>query len=163
MERGLLKGLGNGRFGPESPMTRAMVVTVLHRMVGTPKPTVSQPFTDVESGQWYTDAIAWAYEAGVAKGISATHFGKDDYITREQLVTMLYRFAILTGVSSSGRNPLTDFKDTEDISDYAREAFEWAVAMDIIAGSKGMLTPTKTATRAQCAKIMVLFSDFLTY
>ncbi len=161
VEKGLLNGLGKGRFGPESTMTRAMVVTVLHRMAGTPAPTGSHPFTDVEADKWYSDAIAWAYEQEIVNGVTADRFGTQDSITRQQLVALLYRLAQQVGVDTQGRTELTDFSDASSISSYARESFQWAVAMGIINGSEGRLLPRSTATRAQCAKIMALFSDFL--
>ncbi len=161
VEKGLLNGLGKGRFGPDNTMTRAMVVTVLHRMAGTPAPTGSHPFTDVEEDKWYSDAIAWAYEKEIVNGVTEDRFGTEDSITRQQLVTLLYRFAQQVQVDTSGRAELTDFSDTPVISSYARESFQWAVAMGLINGSDGCLLPRNTATRAQCAKIMSLFSDLI--
>jgi len=76
-------------------------------------------------------------------------------------VTILYRFAEQVGVDTEGRNDLSEFSDTASISSYARDPFQWAVAMEIINGSKGALLPRGSATRAQCAKIMVIFSDLL--
>ena len=161
VERNLLTGLGKGRFGPDNTMTRAMVVTVLHRMIGTPAPTGSHPFTDVPEGEWYSDAIAWAYEKAIVNGVTADRFGLNDSVTRQQLVTLLYRFAQMVEVDTTGRDELADYKDTADISDYASEPFRWAVAMGIINGSEGSLLPESSATRAQCAKIMVIFSDLM--
>ena len=161
VEKGLLNGLGKGRFGPENTMTRAMVVTVLHRMAGTPTPTGSHPFTDVEENKWYSDAIAWAYEKEIVNGVTEDRFGTEDSITRQQLVTLLYRFAQQVQVDTGGRAELTDFSDAPVISSYAREPFQWAVAMGLINGSDGCLLPRNTATRAQCAKIMTLFSDLI--
>lgn len=159
--RELLNGLGKGRFGPNNTMTRAMAVTVLYRMAGSPEPTQTHPFIDVEEEMWYSDAIAWAYENAVVNGVSADRFGLNDSVTRQQLVTLLYRFAQQVGVDTSGRDPLEDFTDVDRISDYAKDPFRWAVAMGIINGTDGALLPGNSATRAQCAKIMVLFSDFM--
>ncbi|MBR6825990.1 MAG: S-layer homology domain-containing protein [Oscillospiraceae bacterium] len=161
VEKGLLNGLGKGRFGPEKTMTRAMVVTVLHRMAGTPETTVDHPFTDVGEEQWYSQAVAWAYEKAISQGISETRFGVEDSITRQQLVTLLFRFAQEVGVNTDARADLSDFADTPVVSSYARDAFQWAVAMDIIHGTDGCLLPQNSATRAQCAKIMALFSDLI--
>ena len=159
--RELLNGLGKGRFGPNNTMTRAMAVTVLYRMAGSPEPTQTHPFIDVEEEMWYSDAIAWAYENAVVNGVSADRFGLNDSVTRQQLVTLLYRFAQQVGVDTSGRDPLEGFTDVDRISDYAKDPFRWAVAMGIINGTDGALLPVNSATRAQCAKIMVLFSDFM--
>ncbi len=161
VDRGLLNGLGKGRFGPNNTMTRAMVVTVLHRMAGSPEPTTDHPFTDVEDGKWYSDAIAWAYETGIANGVSTDRFGVEDHVSRQQLVTLLYRFAQQVEIDTSGRDELADFADIPVISEYALEPFQWAVAMGIINGTDGCLFPHNSATRAQCAKIIVLLSDLM--
>ena len=138
-----------------------MVVTVLYRMAGSPEVTGEHPFTDVPEGQWYSDAIAWAYEKAVVNGVAADRFGLNDSVTREQLVTLLYRFAQQVEVDTTGRDELADYSDPDEISDYALEPFQWAVAMGIINGNNGALLPANTATRAQCAKIMVIFSDLM--
>lgn len=161
VERNLLTGLGKGRFGPDNTMTRAMAVTVLHRMAGTPEPTQKHPFTDVAEDMWYSKAIAWAYEKSIINGVTATRFGVTDSVTRQQLVTLLYRFARYVSADTSGRDKLGDYKDTAEISNYALEPFQWAVAMGIINGTDGCLLPENSATRAQCAKIIVVFSDLV--
>ena len=161
VEKGLLNGLGKGRFGPDNTMTRAMVVTVLYRMAGEPESTATHPFTDVPDGKWYSTPVAWAYEAAIVNGVTADRFGLEEAVTRQQLVTLLYRFAQQVGVDTSGRDLLADFADRDSISGYAEEPFQWAVAMDIINGTNGSLLPRNTATRAQCAKIMVIFADLM--
>ncbi|MBQ1503335.1 MAG: S-layer homology domain-containing protein, partial [Clostridia bacterium] len=96
---GYMKGVGGDLFDPEGPLTRAMVATVLWRREGSPAPTAPGGFEDVKDGEWYTDAVAWAKETGVVKGLTATTFGPDEYITREQLATMLFRFSSSAPVS----------------------------------------------------------------
>ena len=93
VQSGYMNGVGGGKFDPEGSLTRAMVATVLWRREGSPAPTAPSGFSDVPSGEWYTDAVAWAKETGVVKGLTETTFGPDEYITREQLSTMLFRFS----------------------------------------------------------------------
>ena len=99
VKNGYMKGVGAGRFDPEGSLTRAMVATVLWRREGSPAPTAPSGFDDVPDGEWYTDAVAWAKETGVVKGLTETTFGPDEYITREQLATMLFRFSSSAPVS----------------------------------------------------------------
>lgn len=157
VESGLLRGMSERYFMPDEPMTRAMLATVLYRMAGEPEVTSKTPFTDVPSGQWYSAAIAWAYENGVVNGLSETQFGLDENVTREQLVTMLRRYAEKANVDLTKRDDLSAFSDASRISQYACEALQWAVAMQIMGGDGDRLMPQGNATRAQCAKMLVNF------
>ena len=138
-----------------------MLVTVLYRLAGTPTATSDIPFTDVVSGEWYENAVRWTYETKIVNGLSETHFGVNGNVTREQLTTMLYRFAQYYGCNTSASADLTVFDDRWKISDYAVEALQWAVAEGIVGGDGVNLNPRGNATRAQCAKMMVLFSELL--
>ena len=160
-----MTGTSATRFDPGSSMTRAMLVTVLYRMVGEPDvKSQKEPFTDVKSGTWYSDAVTWAYNTGVVKGVSETEFAPNTTITREQMVTIFYRYANYAGYDTSGRKGLSSFSDAKSISAYAQDAFAWAVDAGIINGfeSKGTKTlqPQGTATRAQAAKIIQTFDDW---
>ena len=158
VEMQLFKGNGDGTFAPEETMTREMLVTVLHRLHNGGKPVDTKaPFTDVEEGSWYADAVNWAYATGVVNGVSETTFGVGRNISREDLTTMLYRYACKELENTSANGDLTQFPDYVEVSDYATEALRWAVGAGIINGSNGVLLPHGDATRAQCAKIMVVF------
>lgn len=141
-------------------MNRAMLATVIYRMAGSPAGAAKAPFTDVAAADWFADAVAWAYENGVVKGMSATSFAPLQEITREQLAVMLLRYADLCGYDTSARASLKDFADAAKVSDYAADAMQWAVANGILNGTDGKrLDPAGSATRAQCAAMLVRFQD----
>ncbi|MBR3416999.1 MAG: S-layer homology domain-containing protein, partial [Clostridia bacterium] len=149
-----------GRFDPEGSLTRAMVTTVLWRREGSPAPAAPSGFSDVPSGEWYTDAVAWAKETGVVKGLTETSFGPDEYITREQLATMLFRFSSTAPVSVPERADLSPFSDDEKVSDWADEPLEWAVEAGLIKGTDGnRLAPDGFATREQFAAIIERYDN----
>lgn len=159
-DRGLFQGTSETTFEPESTMNRAMLATVIYRMAGSPAGAAKAPFTDVAAADWFADAVAWAYENGVVKGMSATSFAPLQEITREQLAVMLLRYADLCGYDISARASLKDFADAAKVSDYAADAMQWAVANGILNGTDGKrLDPAGSATRAQCAAMLVRFLD----
>ncbi len=159
IENGLMNGVALDAFAPDGTLTRAMLVTVLYRQAGSP--TVGKdaeiPFTDVARGLWYTDAIVWANREGIALGNSATTFAPDDPVTREQMVTFLWRFA---GKKDSGQT-LAAFADANTVAEYAELPMKWAVENGIINGDNGKLLPQDTATRAQIANIFMRYEKSL--
>ena len=160
VSKGYMNGVGDGLFDPEGPLTRAMVATVLWRREGSPAPAAPSCFSDVPSGEWYTDAVAWARNAGVVKGLTETTFGPDEYITREQLATMLFRFSSSAPVSVPERADLGPFADDEKVSDWATEPLEWAVESNLIKGTDGnRLAPDGRATREQFAAVIERYDD----
>lgn len=159
VEQNLFSGVSDTEFEPEGTMTRAMLVTVLYRAAGSPDISVLLPFTDVPSGQWYSVPVQWAYTVGVVNGMSETEFGTDLPITREQLATMLYRFADYQEKDTSGRAALTGFTDEGEVSEFAVEALQWAVSEGIVNGDAGFLLPLTSATRAECAKMIVAYMN----
>ena len=153
--RGLLKGTSESQFSPDTDITRAMLVTILHRMENKPV-SGSPPFDDVPAGHWSADAVTWAVHSGIASGISETEFAPDTAITREQLAKMMYSFAAGNGYTYySNKDDLIGFSDSKDVSEWAREALEWAVGSGIITGRTGnTLAPQGTATRGEAAAIL---------
>lgn len=156
---GYMNGMGDGTFAPGANLTRAQIVTILYRIAGSPNTAgMENPFGDVGADSWYTDAILWAANHGLVKGTSTTTFEPNADVTREQIVTILYRF---DGAQAVAEDNLAGFADVEAVGDYAVEAMNWAVANQIIsgvpAGDGTLLQPAATATRAQIAAIIMRY------
>lgn len=160
---GLMKGYTSTSFAPNEATTRAMFATVLYRMAGEPVVAESSSFADVAEGAWYTDAIAWASRQGVVLGYDANHFGPNDLITREQMVTMMYRFAKSRGLDVTAEGDLSVFPDLNQAGKYAAEALKWAQGIGLLQGVKldqlVILNPKGNATRAQVATILMRFDQ----
>ena len=157
-ETGLMDGVGDSLFAPNSETTRAQLVTILYRLAGQPAVSGDLPFTDVESGTWYTDAVLWAAQNGIVNGVSETEFAPGEDITREQLAVILYRYAAYQGYDVSQRADLSGFGDASSISGYAQEALSWAHAQGLVLGFEdGSLRPQGTASRAQIAAVLMRF------
>lgn len=161
VDSGLFSGTTDTTFEPNASMTRAMLVTVLYRLAGKPAAGAELPFTDVADGKWYTAAVRWAYETKIVNGVSANTFGVEQNVTREQLTTMLLRYAKHFNCADDARADLSSFADAASISSFAYEAMQWAVAQGIVSGDGSGLNPGGNATRAQCAKMIVVFSQQL--
>ena len=159
VELGLFNGVTANTFNPDGSMTRAMLVTVLWRLSGSPA-AGSSDFADVAKGSWYAEAVAWASREGIVNGISADEFAPDNNITREQMAAMLYRYAKYMGLSTSYKADLSAYADADSISDYAKDAMAWAVGAGLINGvTATTLNPAGSATRAQVATILVRFVE----
>ena len=156
-DAGWMNGVGEGQFAPDGTLNRAMFVTILHRMQGTPAAEKAAGFSDVVKGAWYENAVNWAAENGVVTGYEDGRFGVADPLTREQMAAILYRFAKAQGKDVSGKGDISAFTDKGEISSYATDAFAWAVDAGIITGAGNMLTPKGTSTRAQAATVLVRF------
>lgn len=154
-EQGLMNGTTSDRFGPDEPTTRGMIVTILHRMEGSP--AVPDPtFPDVGADFYYAQPVTWAEAQGIVTGYEDGTFGPEDNITREQLAAILFRFARYKGWALAAPAPLDRFPDAGRISPYAEEPLAWAVGGGLIAGmANGMLSPGGTATRAEVATILM--------
>ena len=160
---GLFDGTSPTTFEPDSNMTRAMLVTVLWRLDGKPAPKSMNSFKDVPSGQWYTEAVAWASENGVVDGVGNNLFDPDGNVTREQIAAIMYRYAGKKGYDTTKRADLSKYPDAGQISSYAKEALSWANAEGLINGTnngKGdILDPKGSATRAQVATILMRYVE----
>ena len=155
-------GTSADTFSPDTPMTRGMLAVVLHRFEDTPNHTFTGSFEDVASGSWYADGIHWMADNGIIGGYGNGNFGADDSITREQLATILYRYADVMGYGTSGSASLDRFSDVDNVSGYAVEAMGWAVENGLIGGmGDGTLAPQGSATRAQIATTLMRFVENL--
>jgi hypothetical protein len=156
----LFNGTSATTFAPNNDMTRAMLVTVLYRLEGKPAVTGANAFSDVKSGEWYTDAVIWATENGIVNGYGNNLFGTNDPITREQMATMLLRYAEYKKYDTAKANDLASFTDANSIASYALAAMKWANAEGLITGRTATtLAPTGTATRAEVATILMRFAE----
>ena len=158
VSQGLMKGMGENRFQPNTSMTRGQLVTVLYRLAGEPAIEGTSPFADVQADRFYADAIAWAYGNEIAKGVTDDRFMPNSPVTREQMVTFLARFARWSGLELQTGGSLEDYADAGSVSAYAEEAMTWAVENGIIQGmTETTLVPKGTATRAQVATILMRY------
>ena len=157
---GLFGGTSANTFEPESAMTRAMLVTVLWRYEGKPM-GYQNTFSDVNAkdGSWYIDAVAWAAANGIVGGVGNNKFDPDGNITREQMATILYRYAKKKGIDTGKRGDLSAFPDGGKVESWAKDALQWTVAEKIIGGSEGYLLPQGNATRAQVATILMRYIE----
>lgn len=161
VREGLFEGVSDDKFDPNGNMTRAMLVTVLWRMEGSPKVYGYADFKDVARGTWYTTAVAWASKHGIVKGISDTEFAPNASITREQMAALLFRYAEYKGMDTSASASLKGYADGAKVSKYAQVPMEWAVTFGLIQGmNDNMLAPQGTATRAQVATILMRFDQW---
>lgn len=164
-ENGLFDAAAAGKFGPEAPMTRSMLATALYRMAGKPKAAgiTSTPFTDVPPSAAYADAVAWAYENGVVKGTSGTTYAPGDSITREQIVTMFYRYAEkMAKADMTANRTLSAYADKSSVASWALPNMQWAVGAGLINGTTSTtLSPQGTATRSQAAAMVMRLADVL--
>lgn len=159
-EKGMMAGTAADVFAPNTTTTRAMIVTILYRLEGSPAVTGTSAFVDVPAGQWYTDAVNWAAANQIVKGTSATTFAPNDSITREQMAAILYRYAQYKGYDVTKKADLSGYSDNGQVSAYAKDALAWANAAKLINGvTNTTLAPQGNATRAQVSAILHRFCD----
>ena len=158
----LMTGMTDTLFAPEDTLVRAQFATVLYRMNGEPEVSYENVFPDVPEGQWFTEAVMWASNEGIVNGYGDTGlFGSDDNITREQMALMMHRYAEYKGSDTGTSGDLSEYKDASEVSEYAKEAMQWAVGNGIIVGEENgtALNPQGNATRAECAMIIERFVE----
>ena len=156
--QGLMSGTAQNQFSPNLTTNRAMLVTILYRLAGSPAVSGAAAFTDVASGDWYANGVAWASANGIVTGYGDGRFGPNDPITREQMAAILYRYAGFAGQSTAGQADLSGYTDAGLVSAYAAAPIGWAVDRGLITGvSAHTLVPGGSATRAQVATILMRF------
>ena len=161
LQKEVMNGTSGSTFEPMTSTTRAMIVTMLWRMEGSPAVNDQMTFKDVPDGKWYTEAIRWAAANAIVNGYGKDTFGTTDHVTREQIATILYRYAQFKGmdVSKGDHTSLNDYTDRKDISEWADQAFHWSVGAGIIQGmSENTLSPKTEAVRAQVAVMLMRIS-----
>lgn len=159
-EKGLMNGTEVNLFEPETDVTRAMFVTVLHRTEGKPQVGTAN-FTDVDNGAYYAKAVAWAQENKIVNGVTETTFEPNAKITREQMAAIVYRYAIYNGRSTYAPET-ADYSDGDSISDYAKDAVKWLTYKKILLGnSDGTFAPQKNSTRAEAAAVFQRINENL--
>jgi hypothetical protein len=155
IKNGLMVG-DSGKFSPNGTLTRAMLAQILYNQAGTPAVTAENPFTDVDSGKWYSDAIRWAYAQNLVEGYGDGRFGPEDYVTREQLATILWRAA----GSPEPTQTTLHFTDAGKIDSYAKKAMLWVNENHIVEGyDNGTAQPLAYATRAEAATMLMSYLE----
>ena len=157
---GLMTGTKATRFSPDTALNRAMLVTILYRLEGSPAVSSASVYTDVATGAWYTDAVAWAAQHGITVGYGNGRFGPKDDITREQMAAILYRYAQYKTYDTTASADLRGYTDAGSISGWALEALQWANGAGLISGrTNTLLAPAGSTTRAETAVILVRFLE----
>lgn len=159
VENGLISGTSDTKISPNTKMTRAMLVAVLYRLEGSPAVSGSSSFTDVPKNSWFYNAVLWGTGCGVVSGTGGKTFSPNGYVTREQIATILYRYAIYKNYDFTTRARIDSYPDSSKVSTYAKSGMQWAVGMGLISGrasgGKNYLVPGDGATRAEVASILM--------
>ncbi|MGN0962605.1 MAG: S-layer homology domain-containing protein [Clostridia bacterium] len=155
---GIMNGMTETTFEPDSELTRAMYITMLYRLNGEPEVNAASSYDDVKGDEWFAKAVAWGTEKGIVQGY-AGKFAPQESITREQMAAMMYRYAKLTGGDVTASASLDAFSDGSSVSDWAKKEMSWAVASGLMQGhDNGTLEPKGNATRAQAGAVMQRFA-----
>ena len=155
VENKLMNGVGDDEFAPNDTLTRAMLVTVLYRNAGEPATNRSIPFADVDMGDYYANAVSWAKQNGIVNGVTENDFAPNSNITREQIATIMFRYAQYKGMTAVTMEENLHFEDSSEISEYAISAMNWAVGKGLMNGkTTTTINPKDNATRAEIAAIL---------
>ena len=161
-DNGLMSGVSETEFAPEMDMTRAMLVTVLYRAAGAPDMSNEiwgYPFEDVDAESWYGAAVYWARNNDIIQGYSDEKFAPNEPVTREQMAAILYRYAQFRSISTDETGDLSQFTDSDSISEWAKNSVDWAIGKGLLTGKgNGILDPTGNATRAEVAAMLQRFN-----
>lgn len=158
-EHSIMSGLTEDTFAPNQKLSRAQCATILYRLYGSPEVTYKQKFKDVKSGDWYASAVIWASNAGIVSGYGDGTFGSNDNVTREQMATMMYRYANYLALDTVPKMAdIEGYSDANKVSAYALDATKWAVGYGLISGTTPTtLNPLGNTSRAECAAIAERF------
>jgi hypothetical protein len=156
---GLMNGTTATTFAPNVELNRAMMAAVLYNMEGGPACDKSGLFSDVADGKWYTDAVNWAASNNIVSGMPDGTYAPDQALTREQMASILYRYAEYKGIDVSARADLSTFTDGTTVSPWAQDVVQWAVAEKLMSGNGNELQPKGTASRAQVATVLMNYCE----
>ena len=161
VNKGYMSGVGNNQFAPQGNVSRAQVVQILYAKEGKPSVADKEVYKDVPNNRWYSSAVSWCSGKEIVSGYPDHTFKPDQYVTREQLVAILYKYLIYLGKEpvEGTIKKLSDFSDANDIATYAVPAMKWAVGNGIISGNNNRIEPKGTANRAQIAVIIKAFCE----
>jgi hypothetical protein len=162
LDNGVMSGYGSGKFGPNDLTSRAMIAQILWNMEGKPVVNYAMSYTDVGAGAWYAEAVRWATAQGIMAGYGHNKFGPNDDVTREQLVTIMYRYAQMkkVDVSVGEDTNILSYDDAFDVSEWAIPAMQWAVGAEIVNGtSASTISPKNNASRAEIATIVMRYCE----
>ena len=162
LQRGYMVGATNNQFNPEGAVTRAQIAQIFYAMNGKPSAGKQPKFSDVSKDAWYAAAVNWAATFGVVSGYLDGSYHPMEFITRQQLATILYKYAQLKGYAAEGEGRgigLGGYADVQDVGSWAWEAMAWCVHKGVISGSNIGLEPNAHATRAQIAAILRTFDE----
>lgn len=155
---GLFHGISDTEFAPDNPMTRSMLVTVLYRYEKNPEINSSTSFKDADGSTWYSDGVVWAADANIVKGITEDLFAPNENLTREQLITILYRYAQYKGIDVTASGDLNSYADSSEVSDWSSTAVKWAVSTGLLQGrGSNLLAPADDVTRGEAATFLARF------
>lgn len=158
-----MNGTTSTTFAPGHTMSRAMLVSTLYRMAGSPSVTYTNTFSDVPKSAWYANSVIWASKHNIVSGVGGGRFNPDGNVTREQVATFLFRYAAYRGYDTSRRANLSAFPDRGSVSSFAKDAMSWAVAEDVINGTVindvTVLAPQNNANRGQAASFLMRFEE----
>ena len=156
--RGIIQGVSDTLFQPDGKLSRGMFVTILHRMAGSPAAKLPCGFNDVSSGRYYEKAVNWAVEVGITDGVGYGQFQPHKHISRQEMITMLYRYAEAMNLDTTADEVIAQFSDAAKVSPWAVDAMNWAVDNGIIHGmTETRLAPAATSTRAQVVTMLCRF------
>lgn len=167
IQNGIFYGTSHSHFEPNTPLSRGMAVTIIHRLAGCPNPQKKMVFRDVETGNWYTEAVYWATEARIVSGVGNDTFLPTDLVTREQLAAMMYRY-VQHEWNVSAKGDLSKYTDGADVSPWAKEAIEWAIRsgiinckIDIVSQMDSVIDPQGEVSRADVAGMMRRLNEYI--
>ena len=163
-QQGIMVGVPGGKFEPEAATSRAQLATMLWRLAGAPTGNADTKFEDLDpQAEWYLEAVKWAYAEGIIKGTSATTFAPNQMVSRQEMATMFYRFSKAMGDETSAKGDLSNFSDGKAVADWAEEAMNWAVGVELISGcgvgDKVVLNAVGETTRAMMATVMMRYIE----